>query len=97
MTARTGPLAGITVIDVCRAGPGRMATGILADYGADVITIAEPGFGLKFSRQPASLWRGPTLLGMDTDSILRGLGYAEADTARFLAEGIIRKGPTSPE
>lgn len=38
-----GPLEGVTIIDVCRAGPGQMATGILSDYGAGVITIVEPG------------------------------------------------------
>ena len=38
-----GPLEGFRVIDICRAGPGQWATGLLADYGADVITIVEPG------------------------------------------------------
>lgn len=38
-----GALEGFTIVDVCRAGPGEMATGILADYGADVISIVEPG------------------------------------------------------
>ena len=39
-----GPLEGFRVIDVCRAGPGKLATGLLADYGADVVTIVEPGY-----------------------------------------------------
>ena len=43
-----GPLEGFRVIDVCRAGPGQQATGLLADYGADVVTIVEPGY---FSRR----------------------------------------------
>ena len=43
-----GPLEGFRVIDVCRAGPGQQATGVLADYGADVVTIVEPGY---FSRR----------------------------------------------
>ncbi len=38
-----GPLEGFRIIDVCRAGPGQLATGLLADYGADVVTIVEPG------------------------------------------------------
>ena len=42
-----GPLKGYRIIDVCRAGPGRMATGILADYGADVVSIVEPGYAQR--------------------------------------------------
>ena len=42
-----GPLEGYRIIDVCRAGPGRMATGILADYGADVVSIVEPGYAQR--------------------------------------------------
>ena len=42
-----GPLEGFRVIDVCRAGPGKLATGLLADYGADVVTIVEPGYYLR--------------------------------------------------
>ena len=40
----SGPLTGFKIIDVCRAGPGQLATGILADYGADVISIVEAGY-----------------------------------------------------
>lgn len=39
----SGPLMGFRIIDLCRAGPGQEATGYLADYGADVITIVERG------------------------------------------------------
>ncbi len=40
----SGVLDGIRIVDLCRAGPGQMATSILADYGADVISIQEPGY-----------------------------------------------------
>lgn len=43
----SGPLEGYKIIDICRAGPGQMATGILADYGADVISIVEAGYAQK--------------------------------------------------
>jgi len=38
----TGVLEGIRVVDLCRAGPGRASTWLLADYGADAISIIDP-------------------------------------------------------
>ena len=46
----SGPLVGYKIIDLSRAGPGRMATGLLADYGADVISIVEPGYAERFAQ-----------------------------------------------
>lgn len=43
----SGPLDGYKIIDICRAGPGQLATGVLADYGADVISIVEAGYAEK--------------------------------------------------
>lgn len=53
--APAGPLAGFTVVDVCRAGPGQWATGILADYGADVVSIVEPGHAQRRAAGGATL------------------------------------------
>ena len=39
----TGPLEGLRVIDCSRGTAGPRATGVLADYGADVIWIEPPG------------------------------------------------------
>ena len=47
----SGPLEGFQVIDVCRYGPGRWASGLLSDYGADVISVIEPGFSDRSSGQ----------------------------------------------
>jgi len=44
MESSRGPLAGFLVLDLCQAGPGRLATGILADYGANVISVVRPGY-----------------------------------------------------
>lgn len=43
----SGPLTGFKIVDACRARPGQWATGFLADYGADVISIADPGYAAK--------------------------------------------------
>jgi alpha-methylacyl-CoA racemase len=46
MTATTGPLAGITVLDLSSVGPAARATRLLADYGATVVKVgAVPGRG----------------------------------------------------
>ena len=42
-----GPLEGFTIIDLCRTRPGQMTTGLLADYGADVVTVVEPGYAQR--------------------------------------------------
>jgi crotonobetainyl-CoA:carnitine CoA-transferase CaiB-like acyl-CoA transferase len=53
----SGPLAGYRVVDVCRAGPGRWASGILADYGADVISIVDPGYA-RHQPEVDPAWKG---------------------------------------
>ena len=39
----TGPLAGLRVVDCSTRDRRTRATGILADYGADVIWVEPPG------------------------------------------------------
>src|ERR1700754_66875 len=45
--ARTGPLAGLKVVELAGIGPGPHAAMILADLGADVVRIDRPSGGLK--------------------------------------------------
>lgn len=59
--AISGPLQGFTIIDICRFGPGRSAAGLLADYGADAISIVEPGFSQRTTLGfPAESATGPS-------------------------------------
>ncbi len=42
-TTRTGPLAGVRVVELAGIGPGPFAAMLLADLGADVVRIDRPG------------------------------------------------------
>ena len=45
MSSRAGPLAGVRVLDLTRLLPGGYASLLLADMGADVVKVEEPGRG----------------------------------------------------
>ncbi len=47
------------------------------------------GFPIKFTDAPCAIRRPPPVLGADTDSVLREIGYDEGAIARMRADGII--------
>ena len=57
----TQPLNGIRVLDLSRLLPGAYASQMLADYGADVIKIEEPGSGDYARFMPPQLAGGMSL------------------------------------
>jgi crotonobetainyl-CoA:carnitine CoA-transferase CaiB-like acyl-CoA transferase len=40
-----GPLKGVRILDLSRLLPGGYGTGLLADLGAEVIKVEQPGLG----------------------------------------------------
>ncbi|MFT3661272.1 MAG: CaiB/BaiF CoA-transferase family protein [Gordonia sp. (in: high G+C Gram-positive bacteria)] len=64
-SGRSGPLAGVRVIEFAGIGPGPHAAMLLADLGADVVRVQRPG------QIPAE--------GVPADALLRGRRVVEAD------------------
>ena len=64
---RTGPLAGLKVIELAGIGPGPHAAMILADLGADVVRIDRPAGGLRIGRSdvPDPMLRGRRRVAAD--------------------------------
>jgi crotonobetainyl-CoA:carnitine CoA-transferase CaiB-like acyl-CoA transferase len=61
MTEKTGPLAGLKIVDISTVVAGPFAAGLLGDYGADVIKVEMPGAGdslraLAPHKDGAPLW-----------------------------------------
>ncbi|MDB5862124.1 MAG: carnitine dehydratase, partial [Ramlibacter sp.] len=68
MRSPTGPLAGIKILEMAGMGPAPFAAMLLADLGADIITVAAPAgraseMPLAFDQDP--LWRGRLRLELD--------------------------------
>src|SRR3546814_17282967 len=59
----TGPLTGIRIIEFAGIGPGPFCGMMLADHGAEVISIDRPG-GFMDPRDPLSRGRTPIALAM---------------------------------
>ncbi|MGH3615846.1 MAG: CaiB/BaiF CoA transferase family protein [Pseudonocardia sp.] len=60
MTVRSGPLAGLKVVELAGIGPGPHAAMILADLGADVVRVDRPAGGLRLGSPDSP---DPTLRG----------------------------------
>ncbi|MFE5027488.1 CaiB/BaiF CoA transferase family protein [Streptomyces sp. NPDC056656] len=82
MTAGSGPLAGLLVIDLSTTLPGAQATQFLADAGADVVLVEPPG-GSPLRADPG--WPG---LLRGKRSITLDLG---ADADRPVLDGLLRQ------
>ncbi|HVV92579.1 MAG TPA: CoA transferase [Hyphomicrobiales bacterium] len=82
---RSGPLAGIRVLDATRALAGPLSTMVLGDLGADVIKLEMPGVGDE-TRQwgpPFAANAGPTFIGYNRNkrSVAIDLHSAEGRAA----------------
>lgn len=75
---RPGPLAGLKVLDLSRLLPGPYATLVLADLGADVVKVEEPGGG-DYLR-----WFPP--LQDDTSVLFRALNRGKRSVALDLRD-----------
>ncbi|MGH3566589.1 MAG: CaiB/BaiF CoA transferase family protein [Pseudonocardia sp.] len=60
MTVRSGPLAGLKVVELAGIGPGPHAAMILADLGAEVVRVDRPAGGLRLGSPDSP---DPTLRG----------------------------------
>jgi alpha-methylacyl-CoA racemase len=67
VVARSGPLAGLKVVELAGIGPGPHAAMILADLGAEVVRVDRPSGGLKLGAADAP------------DPVLRGRRRVAAD------------------
>ena len=85
-TGRSGPLAGLRVIDCSWGTAGPRATGMLADYGADVIWVEPPGgdpYRAELAVAYSAFNRGKRSIvldlrtGTDRDVLLRLIGSAD--------------------
>lgn len=71
------PLDGLKVIDLSRTGPGQWATTTLADLGADVIGIGEPGFVERRTRGGSANSEFGMSIGRNKRSLLVNLTKPE--------------------
>jgi len=85
MSSKTGPLAGLRIVEISGLGPTPFAAMCLADMGADVIRIARPGSS------------GPEahVLGLAVDILDRGRDVIEldlkSDEGRDTARALIQR------
>ena len=83
---RPAPLAGLKVLDLSRLLPGPYATLVLADLGADVVKVEDPGLG-DYARHMPPLVEGTSALFLALNRGKRSLALdlkAPADRETFL-------------
>ena len=72
------PLAGIKILDLSRMAPGPFCTMLLADLGAEVIKIEQPGFGIVPVDVDEETWAAYYALDRNKRSIILNLKTNEA-------------------
>lgn len=72
------PLAGIKVVDLSRMGPGPFCTMLLADLGAQVTKIEQPGFGIIPLDVDEETWAAYYAIDRNKRSIILDLTTKEA-------------------
>ena len=65
---RSGPLAGVRVVELAGIGPGPFACMLLADLGADVVRVDRPGGGTLSLARYDVLDRGRRSVAVDLKS-----------------------------
>jgi alpha-methylacyl-CoA racemase len=83
---KTGPLAGIRVVEFAGIGPGPFAAMLLADMGADVITIETPAKGIVGQRNPLNRGKRSVALNLKKKGDWQA-AFALASRADVLIEG----------
>jgi alpha-methylacyl-CoA racemase len=84
MTASSGPLAGVKIIEIESIGPGPFGAMLLADLGANVLTIGRPGASDPLGDVPVTNRSRAGRLGIDLKSaegkarVLELVGQADA-------------------
>ncbi|BAT61344.1 formyl-coenzyme A transferase [Variibacter gotjawalensis] len=87
MTSKTGPLAGIRIVDMTAVVMGPYAMQIMADYGADVIKIEGPdGDIMRYAHMNGDRGMGPVHLAMN-----RGKRLVNFDLKKEEAREVLRK------
>ena len=62
---RNGPLAGVRVVELAGIGPGPFCAMLLADLGADVISVERPGSSPDSKKADVVCWRGRRSIAVD--------------------------------
>jgi alpha-methylacyl-CoA racemase len=84
-SAASGPLTGFRVVEFAGIGPGPFACMMLADMGADVITLDRPG---ATKNQKSATGRGRKIIALDLkDTAARTQTLDLLDQADALVEG----------